>query len=94
VQLGDYATVDRNVISVVNADTFWIEAHSEETQLDREAAQQRGHPDEQRLLLDSDRGAASAAAARMRRRTPLRHPWSSVKGARAGGHGGFLRCAT
>ena len=40
VQLGDYATVDRHVISVVNADTFWIEAYSEETLLDREAAQQ------------------------------------------------------
>ncbi|MBV8407696.1 MAG: HlyD family secretion protein [Alphaproteobacteria bacterium] len=33
VQLGDYATVGRNVISVVNADTFWVDAYFEETQL-------------------------------------------------------------
>src|SRR5262245_49371917 len=33
VQLGDYATVGRNVVSVVNADTFWIDAYFEETQL-------------------------------------------------------------
>ena len=33
VQLGDYATVARNVISVVNADSFWIDAYFEETQL-------------------------------------------------------------
>jgi RND family efflux transporter MFP subunit len=33
VQLGDYATVGRNVISVVDADSFWIDAYFEETQL-------------------------------------------------------------
>lgn len=33
-QLGDYAPVGRNVISVVNADTFWVDAYFEETQLD------------------------------------------------------------
>jgi RND family efflux transporter MFP subunit len=33
VQLGDYATVGRNVISVVDADSFWVDAYFEETQL-------------------------------------------------------------
>ena len=33
VQLGDYATVGRMVLSVVNADSFWIDAYFEETQL-------------------------------------------------------------
>ena len=32
-QLGDYATVGRSVISVVNADSFWVDAYFEETQL-------------------------------------------------------------
>jgi RND family efflux transporter MFP subunit len=32
-QLGDYATVGRNVISLVNADSFWVDAYFEETQL-------------------------------------------------------------
>ena len=32
-QLGDYATVGRDVISVVNADSFWVDAYFEETQL-------------------------------------------------------------
>ena len=33
VQLGDYATVGRSVLSVVNADSFWVDAYFEETQL-------------------------------------------------------------
>ena len=32
-QQGDYATVGRNVISVVDADSFWVDAYFEETQL-------------------------------------------------------------
>jgi multidrug resistance efflux pump len=32
-QLGDYAAVGRDVLSVVNADTFWVDAYFEETQL-------------------------------------------------------------
>ena len=32
-QVGDYATVGRNVISVVDADSFWIDAYFEETRL-------------------------------------------------------------
>ena len=34
-QLGDFAAVGRNVISVVNADSFWVDAYFEETQLAR-----------------------------------------------------------
>jgi multidrug resistance efflux pump len=32
-QLGDFAAAGRNVISVVNADSFWVDAYFEETQL-------------------------------------------------------------
>jgi multidrug resistance efflux pump len=32
-QLGDYTTVGRNVISIVDADSFWVDAYFEETQL-------------------------------------------------------------
>jgi multidrug resistance efflux pump len=32
-QAGDYANVGRNVISVVDADSFWIDAYFEETRL-------------------------------------------------------------
>jgi RND family efflux transporter MFP subunit len=32
-QRGDYATVGRNVISVVDANSFWVDAYFEETQL-------------------------------------------------------------
>jgi multidrug resistance efflux pump len=33
VQLGDYATVGRMVLAVVDADSFWVDAYFEETQL-------------------------------------------------------------
>ena len=33
VRLGDYATVGRSVISVVDADSFWVDAYFEETKL-------------------------------------------------------------
>jgi RND family efflux transporter MFP subunit len=32
-QLGDYATVGRNEVSVVNADSFWVDAYFEETNI-------------------------------------------------------------
>jgi multidrug resistance efflux pump len=32
-QLGDYVTVGKNVISLVDADSFWVDAYFEETQL-------------------------------------------------------------
>jgi len=32
-QLGDYATVGQNEISIVDADSFWVDAYFEETQL-------------------------------------------------------------
>ncbi len=35
VQLGDYATVGKNLISLVDADLFWIDGYFEETNLDR-----------------------------------------------------------
>ncbi|HKD75596.1 MAG TPA: HlyD family secretion protein, partial [Ktedonobacterales bacterium] len=33
VQLGDYATVGRSALSIVDADSFWVDAYFEETQL-------------------------------------------------------------
>jgi multidrug resistance efflux pump len=32
-QLGDYATIGQNKISIVNADSFWVDGYFEETQL-------------------------------------------------------------
>jgi multidrug resistance efflux pump len=32
-QVGDYATVGRNVIAIVDADSFWVDAYFEETKL-------------------------------------------------------------
>jgi RND family efflux transporter MFP subunit len=34
-QLGDYATVGKNIISVVNADSFWADGYFEETKIGR-----------------------------------------------------------
>lgn len=46
-QLGDYATVGRNEISIVDADSFWVDAYFEETQL---AFMQEGDPAEIKLM--------------------------------------------
>jgi multidrug resistance efflux pump len=35
VQLGDYATVGKNLISIVDADSFWVDGYFEETNVDR-----------------------------------------------------------
>src|SRR6202021_2809816 len=46
-QLGDYATVGQNEISIVDADSFWVDAYFEETQL---ASMQEGDPAEVKLM--------------------------------------------
>jgi multidrug resistance efflux pump len=46
-QRGDYATVGRNVISVVDADSYWVDAYFEETQL---ASVQEGDPAKIKLM--------------------------------------------
>ena len=46
-QVGDYATVGRNVISIVDADTFWVDAYFEETQL---ASVREGDPAKIQLM--------------------------------------------
>jgi multidrug resistance efflux pump len=46
-QLGDYATVGRNEISIVDADSFWVDAYFEETQL---ASMHEGDPAEIKLM--------------------------------------------
>jgi multidrug resistance efflux pump len=46
-QLGDYAIVGRNKISIVDADSFWVDAYFEETQL---ASMQEGDPAEIKLM--------------------------------------------
>ena len=35
VQLGDYATVGKNLISLVDANSFWVDGYFEETNIDR-----------------------------------------------------------
>jgi multidrug resistance efflux pump len=46
-QLGDYAAVGRNEISIVDADSFWVDAYFEETQL---ASMHEGDPVEIKLM--------------------------------------------
>jgi multidrug resistance efflux pump len=46
-QQGDYATVGRNVISLVDADSFWVDAYFEETQL---ASMVEGDPAKIKLM--------------------------------------------
>jgi multidrug resistance efflux pump len=46
-QLGDYASVGKNLISVVNADSFWVDAYFEETLL---AAIHEGDPAKIKLM--------------------------------------------
>jgi len=46
-RLGDYATVGKNVISVVDANSFWIDAYFEETQL---ASIREGDPANVKLM--------------------------------------------
>jgi multidrug resistance efflux pump len=46
-QLGDYATVGRNEISIVDADSFWVDAYFEETQL---ASMHEGDPAQIKLM--------------------------------------------
>src|ERR1700738_3098487 len=46
-QLGDYVTVGRNVISIVDADSFWVDAYFEETQL---ASVRQGDPAKIKLM--------------------------------------------
>jgi multidrug resistance efflux pump len=46
-QQGDYASIGRNVISVIDADSFWVDAYFEETQL---ASIQEGDPVKIKLM--------------------------------------------
>ena len=46
-QVGDYAPVGQSVISIVDADTFWVDAYFEETQL---ASVREGDPAEIKLM--------------------------------------------
>jgi multidrug resistance efflux pump len=46
-QLGDYASVGRNVISIVDGDSFWVDAYFEETQL---ASIKEGDPAKIKLM--------------------------------------------
>jgi multidrug resistance efflux pump len=47
VRVGDYAAVGRNVISIADADSFWVDAYFEETQL---ASVREGDPAEIKLM--------------------------------------------
>jgi multidrug resistance efflux pump len=46
-QTGNYATVGRNEISITDADSFWVDAYFEETQL---AFMHEGDPAETKLM--------------------------------------------
>jgi multidrug resistance efflux pump len=46
-RIGDYATVGRSVVSVVDADSFWVDAYFEETQL---ASIREGDPAKIKLM--------------------------------------------
>lgn len=46
-RVGDYATVGQTVISIVDSDTFWVDAYFEETQL---ASVREGDPAEIKLM--------------------------------------------
>src|SRR5208337_814534 len=48
---GDYAPVGQSVISIVDADTFWVDAYFEETQL---ASVRKGDPAEIKLMGHSE----------------------------------------
>jgi len=50
-QVGDYAPVGQSVISIVDADTFWVDAYFEETQL---ASVREGDPAEIKLMGHSE----------------------------------------
>jgi multidrug resistance efflux pump len=60
-QRGDYATVGQNLVSVVDADSFWVDAYFEETQL---ASIQEGDPAKVKLMGYSQiiRGEVSGVA--------------------------------
>jgi len=51
VRVGDYASVGRNVISIADADTFWVDAYFEETQL---ASVREGDPAKIKLMGNND----------------------------------------
>jgi multidrug resistance efflux pump len=61
-QLGDYATVGRNEISIVDADSFWVDAYFEETQL---GSMHQGDPAEIKLMSYRESSAARSAASHM-----------------------------
>jgi multidrug resistance efflux pump len=60
-QLGDYASAGANVISIVNADSYWVDAYFEETQL---ASVHEGDPAEIKLMGHSQivRGEVASIA--------------------------------
>ena len=60
-QLGDYASVGANVISIVDADSYWVDAYFEETQL---ASVHEGDPAEIKLMGHSQivRGEVAGVA--------------------------------
>jgi hypothetical protein len=71
-QLGDYASVGKTMISIVNADTFWVDAYFEETQL---ASVREGDPVEIKLMGHTRSFAVRSTALRgpstSRMRTPI-----------------------
>ena len=69
VQLGDYATVGKNLISLVDADSFWVDGYFEETNIDpihvgdRAEIKLMGYPEIVRGHVDSIARAINVANA-------------------------------
>ena len=59
-QLGDYATVGKNVIALVDANSFWVDAYFEETQL---ASIREGDPANLKITFPEDLGLVAAILA-------------------------------
>jgi multidrug resistance efflux pump len=72
VQLGDYATVGTNIISLVDADSYWVDGYFEETNLEPIRV---GDAATIKLKADTERPYDSARRGRYR---PLRRRQATV----------------
>jgi multidrug resistance efflux pump len=72
-QLGDYANVGQNIISVVDADSFWVDGYFEEINL---GSIHEGDPAEIKLRATARSFVAMSAASSAASTSPTRKPTS------------------